>query len=135
MLQEVGKAIRELSRSLRDLKANPKIATSFFWLPAGVPNDVLKGGKSITECQWIFKLRIQRKGNECRLPAGVPNDVLQEVGKAITELPKDFAAHRLIKKLYGQRRDMITGDPRKPLVDWGMAEAMAFGTLVSEGAF
>jgi hypothetical protein len=64
----------------------------------------------------------------------VPNDVLQEVGKAITEIPKDFNPHRLIKKLFQQRRDMITGDPRKPLVDWGMAEAMAFGTLLSEGA-
>jgi 2-oxoglutarate dehydrogenase E1 component len=64
---------------------------------------------------------------------GVPNDVLQEVGKAITELPKDFSAHRLIKKLYATRREMITSDARKPLVDWGMAEAMAFGTLISEG--
>lgn len=64
----------------------------------------------------------------------MPNDVLQEVGKAITELPKEFNEHRLIKKLYALRRDMITGDARKSLVDWGMAEAMAFGTLISEGA-
>lgn len=63
----------------------------------------------------------------------MPNDVLQEVGKAITELPKDFSPHRLIKKLYQNRRDMITGDPHKPVVDWGTAEALAFGTLISEG--
>lgn len=66
-------------------------------------------------------------------PAGVPHDVLQEVGKAVTEIPMDFNPHRLIKKLFQQRRDMITGDQRKPLVDWGMAETLAFGTLISEG--
>jgi 2-oxoglutarate dehydrogenase complex dehydrogenase (E1) component-like enzyme len=69
----------------------------------------------------------------CANPAGVPNDVLQEVGKAVTDIPKDFTPHRLIKKLFQQRRDMITGDARKPLVDWGMAETLAFGTLLSEG--
>ena len=63
----------------------------------------------------------------------MPNDVLQEVGKAVTDIPKDFTPHRLIKKLFQQRRDMITGDARKPLVDWGMAETLAFGTLLSEG--
>ena len=59
--------------------------------------------------------------------------MLQEVGKAVTDIPKDFTPHRLIKKLFQQRRDMITGDARKPLVDWGMAETLAFGTLLSEG--
>lgn len=64
---------------------------------------------------------------------GVSSDVLQDVGKAITHLPDSFTAHRQIKKLYGQRLAMITGDTTKPSVDWGMAEAMAFGTLLSEG--
>mmetsp|Transcript_20449 Transcript_20449/g.61577 ORF Transcript_20449/g.61577 Transcript_20449/m.61577 type:complete len:1082 (-) Transcript_20449:445-3690(-) len=64
---------------------------------------------------------------------GVSADVLQDVGKAITELPPGFAPHRQIKKLYGQRRAMIEADPNKPNIDWGMAEAMAFGTLLVEG--
>lgn len=59
--------------------------------------------------------------------------MLQDVGNAITRLPDSFTPHRQIKKLYGQRQAMITGDHTKPSVDWGMAEALAFGTLLSEG--
>ena len=54
-------------------------------------------------------------------------------GKAITELPPGFNPHRQIKKLYAQRRAMIEGDHSTPSLDWGMAEAMAFGTLLVEG--
>lgn len=53
-----------------------------------------------------------------------------QVGYAITSLPDDFHAHRRIKKVYEERQQMIeTGEG----VDWGMAEALAFGTLLAEG--
>ena len=53
-----------------------------------------------------------------------------QVGYAITQLPEDFHAHRRIKKVYDERKQMIeTGEG----VDWGMAEALAFGTLLAEG--
>ena len=53
-----------------------------------------------------------------------------QVGLAITELPEDFQTHRRLKKVYDDRRKMIeTGEN----VDWGMAEALAFGTLLAEG--
>eukprot|EP00197_Chlamydomonas_leiostraca_P002032 CAMPEP_0202857420 /NCGR_PEP_ID=MMETSP1391-20130828/366_1 /ASSEMBLY_ACC=CAM_ASM_000867 /TAXON_ID=1034604 /ORGANISM="Chlamydomonas leiostraca, Strain SAG 11-49" /LENGTH=1038 /DNA_ID=CAMNT_0049536215 /DNA_START=20 /DNA_END=3136 /DNA_ORIENTATION=- len=61
---------------------------------------------------------------------GVPSEMLQQVGRAITELPASFTPHRQIKKVYEQRRAMVEG---KEPVDWAMAEALAFGTLVSEG--
>ena len=55
-----------------------------------------------------------------------------QVGQAITTLPEDFHPHKRIKKVYDERRKMIeTGEG----VDWGMAEALAFGTLLAEGAF
>lgn len=63
--------------------------------------------------------------------AGVPEDMLNEVGKAITALPDNFNAHRQIQKVYGARKDMVSSP--ESLVDWGMAEALAFGTLVAEG--
>lgn len=49
---------------------------------------------------------------------------------AITQLPDSLTPHRQIKKIYEQRRAMIeTGEG----VDWAMAEALAFGTLLMEG--
>lgn len=49
---------------------------------------------------------------------------------AITHLPEDFAAHKQIKKVYEARRAMIESGEG---VDWAMAEALAFGTLLAEG--
>ncbi|KAI4351093.1 hypothetical protein L6164_005479 [Bauhinia variegata] len=60
---------------------------------------------------------------------GVKPDVLKKVGKAITTLPDDFTPHRVVKKFYETRSQMIeTGEG----IDWGFAEALAFGTLIAE---
>ena len=57
--------------------------------------------------------------------------VLVDVGRAISELPKDQTWHRQIKRVYDARRAMIESGEG---IDWAMAEALAFGTLVNEGA-
>ena len=49
---------------------------------------------------------------------------------AISSIPEGFNPHRLIKKVYQQRPDMSESGEG---VDWAMAEALAFGTLLSEG--
>ena len=54
-----------------------------------------------------------------------------QVGYAITKLPEGFHAHKAIKRVYDQRLAMVD---KGEGVDWGMAEALAFGTLLSEGA-
>lgn len=53
-----------------------------------------------------------------------------QVGYAITTLPEDIEPHRMVKKVYEQRRQMIDSGEG---IDWGFAEALAFGTLLSEG--
>lgn len=61
---------------------------------------------------------------------GVPMEVLKEVGYAATRVPDGFHPHRQITKVLEARRKMIeTGGG----VDWAMAEALAFGTLLAEG--
>jgi 2-oxoglutarate dehydrogenase E1 component len=69
---------------------------------------------------------------------------LVQVGRAITRVPPDFTPHRKLwdptpksreaapeTKTFLQRQiDMIEGRDR---VDWGFAEALAFGTLLVEG--
>ncbi|HXF55063.1 MAG TPA: 2-oxoglutarate dehydrogenase E1 component [Hyphomicrobiaceae bacterium] len=66
-----------------------------------------------------------RRGN-----TAVEADVLREIGRRITTLPSDFAAHRTVQRLLDRRREMIeTGTG----IDWAMAEHLAFGTLLREG--
>ncbi|MCS6913694.1 MAG: 2-oxoglutarate dehydrogenase E1 component [Myxococcales bacterium] len=60
----------------------------------------------------------------------VPRDILQDIADKITTLPPDFSPHPKIARLLQQRRAMGHGE--LPL-DWGMAEALAFGTLLREG--
>ena len=61
---------------------------------------------------------------------GVKMETLRSVGEAITAIPAGFAPHRVVKRVYDARRKMIeTGEG----VDWAMAEALAFGTLLEEG--
>ncbi|KAJ8760315.1 hypothetical protein K2173_011868 [Erythroxylum novogranatense] len=61
---------------------------------------------------------------------GVNLEILKRVGKAITVLPDDLKPHKQLKKLYNERVRMIeTGEG----IDWAVAEARAFATLLVEG--
>jgi 2-oxoglutarate dehydrogenase E1 component len=61
---------------------------------------------------------------------GVTAETLGEVTDKLTSYPADFAIHPKVKKLLEQRDEM--GHGRRP-VDYGMAEALAFGTLLLSG--
>ncbi|MBO0732959.1 MAG: 2-oxoglutarate dehydrogenase E1 component [Methylocapsa sp.] len=61
---------------------------------------------------------------------GVDRVRLGEIGRRLTTLPSGFNCHRTIVRLLENRRKMIeTGAG----IDWAMAEALAFGSLVDEG--
>ena len=61
---------------------------------------------------------------------GVKIERLKIIGRRITSLPPDFHAHKAIFRLLERRRQMVdTGEG----IDWSMAEALAFGSLLSEG--
>jgi 2-oxoglutarate dehydrogenase E1 component len=55
---------------------------------------------------------------------------IQEVGRKLTTYPEAFNIHPKIKRLLEQREKMVAGER---LVDWGMAELLAMGTLLWEG--
>src|SRR6195256_2869288 len=61
---------------------------------------------------------------------GVTAETLGEVTDKLTSYPADFAIHPKVKKLLEQRAEM--GHGKRP-VDYGMAEALAFGTLLLSG--
>ncbi|MFW5967471.1 MAG: 2-oxoglutarate dehydrogenase E1 component, partial [Persicimonas sp.] len=60
----------------------------------------------------------------------VERELLEELGRELSEVPEDFTPHRTLRRLLKNRRQMIEGE--KPL-DWGMAEALAFASLLVEG--
>lgn len=61
---------------------------------------------------------------------GSSKERIQEVAQSICKGPENFAIHPKQKALLKQRQDMADG---KRAVDWGTAEALAFGTLLLEG--
>ena len=61
---------------------------------------------------------------------GLSAEELLKITEGITSYPSDFNIHPKVQKLLEQRREM--GEGKKPL-DYGMAEALAFGSLVKVG--
>ncbi|ODA68158.1 2-oxoglutarate dehydrogenase E1 component [Methyloligella halotolerans] len=62
--------------------------------------------------------------------SGVDLDVLREVGEKLSSYPKTFHPHKTIARILEGRRKMVEDGEK---IDWAMAEALAFGTLLLEG--
>jgi 2-oxoglutarate dehydrogenase E1 component len=67
---------------------------------------------------------------EYEVDTGVSAQELTEITERLTTYPDDFHIHPKLKKLLEQRSEMGNG---KRAVDYGMAEALAFGSLVKHG--
>ncbi|MCF8303162.1 MAG: 2-oxoglutarate dehydrogenase E1 component [Bacteroidales bacterium] len=61
---------------------------------------------------------------------GVDQKKLKEIAHKITDVPKDKNIFRKLVKLMNQRRDMVDKTDK---LDWGMAELLAYGSLLDEG--
>ncbi|MEC9368841.1 MAG: 2-oxoglutarate dehydrogenase E1 component [Pseudomonadota bacterium] len=61
---------------------------------------------------------------------GVEIDKLKEIGLSISKVPENFNVHRTIARFLEGRRKMIEDGNA---IDWSLAEALAFGSLVREG--
>jgi 2-oxoglutarate dehydrogenase E1 component len=67
---------------------------------------------------------------EYEVETGLSSTELSELTDRLTTYPETFHIHPKVKKLLEQRAEMGQG---KRLVDYGMAEALAFGSLVKSG--
>jgi 2-oxoglutarate dehydrogenase E1 component len=67
---------------------------------------------------------------EYEVDTGLSAASVEEIGNSLTTYPRDFHIHPKIKKLLEQRREMGRGER---LFDYGMAEALAFGSLLLQG--
>jgi 2-oxoglutarate dehydrogenase E1 component len=61
---------------------------------------------------------------------GVAHDRLREIAERMASFPDGFAVHPKIKRLFEHRVQMAAGEVP---IDWGMAEALAIGSLLWEG--
>ena len=61
----------------------------------------------------------------------VPADVLQQVAKTIITYPEGFKPHPKLQKILEKRVETLTAGKG---IDWGFAEALAFGSLLLEGS-
>jgi 2-oxoglutarate dehydrogenase E1 component len=61
---------------------------------------------------------------------GVRIEKLRELGQKLTALPADFTLHRQVSNIVHGREKMVAG--QMPL-DWGFAEMLAYGSLLTEG--
>ncbi|TYR31431.1 2-oxoglutarate dehydrogenase E1 component [Mesorhizobium microcysteis] len=67
----------------------------------------------------------QRRGK-----TSVPLKTLKEIGKKLTDVPKDFEVHRTIGRFLESRRKAIESGEG---LDWATGEALAFGSILMEG--
>ncbi|MEK9726659.1 MAG: 2-oxoglutarate dehydrogenase E1 component [Candidatus Margulisiibacteriota bacterium] len=67
---------------------------------------------------------------EKSIKTGVAKASLTKVLNALTTVPKDFNIFKKTDKLLRTREDMFFNQNQ---VDWGLAEQLAFGTLITEG--
>ena len=61
-------------------------------------------------------------------PTGLPLETLKLVGEKICQVPAGFVVHEHFRQIFQDRLQMIEGPQGR--VNWAMAEALAFGTLV-----
>ena len=67
---------------------------------------------------------------ELEVPTAVEANELAHVGEGLCQYPEGFHIHPKVAALLKQRQEMASG---KRALDYGMAEALAFASLVTEG--
>eukprot|EP00239_Pterosperma_sp_CCMP1384_P007235 CAMPEP_0197848668 /NCGR_PEP_ID=MMETSP1438-20131217/9557_1 /TAXON_ID=1461541 /ORGANISM="Pterosperma sp., Strain CCMP1384" /LENGTH=974 /DNA_ID=CAMNT_0043461027 /DNA_START=275 /DNA_END=3199 /DNA_ORIENTATION=- len=100
-----------------------------------VLSEEFENGKSYvpTSADWLASFWSGFKGPDqsSRIQrTGVSPDILEKLGNEISTLPDTFNPHRAVKRVYASRNKMAHGEDT---VDWAMAEALAFATLMDEG--
>ena len=63
------------------------------------------------------------------VPTGVPRETLDRIASSLHTFPADFTVHPKLERIFGNRAKAYEGGT----VDWALAEAMAYGSLLLEG--
>ncbi|TLX49443.1 2-oxoglutarate dehydrogenase E1 component [Pseudoalteromonas ruthenica] len=60
----------------------------------------------------------------------IPVEKLKELGEKVASYPEEHKAQSRVKKIYDDRKAMAAGEKK---LDWGMAETLAYATMVEQG--
>ena len=72
----------------------------------------------------------EKEDFESSLETGVDRDKLADIAMALTTVPEDMKLFRKMQKILNDRKKMFFETDR---LDWGMAELLAYGSLMEEG--
>ncbi len=99
-------------------------------------NDEFEAGKEYkpNKADWLdgrwSHMDRQKEGNYQRGQTAIKAETLQEIGTALTTIPEGFSIHRTVARQLDSKKAMFAG---KAGFDWATAEALAFGSLQTEG--
>lgn len=109
----VTNKVNDLQKSYEEAKANPP-----------------KGKVFKFDGLWKGLKKAKSADIEAPVNTSVALKNLEAVGLAACEVPKEFNLHPKLTKLVENRKNMALG---KEPCDWGMAELLAYGSLLTEG--
>ena len=69
-------------------------------------------------------------GKDKRGVSGVDKSKLVKIGKKISSIPSNFNVHKTLKRIFELRYQLFETQNK---IDWSTAEALAFGTLLTDG--
>jgi 2-oxoglutarate dehydrogenase E1 component len=70
------------------------------------------------------------RGHDGRVDTRVRRDLLEYIARRLSAAPEDFTLNPKVEKLLQARMDAVLNNGP---IDWGLAELLAYGTLVCEG--
>ena len=100
---------------------------------------------ALSESKEKIEKNIPKKREETFLPGektetpfqfvdtAVSLQVLEEMGKKIGTIPKGYAVHPKLENLIKERLSMVKRSPDAKPLDWGMAETLAYASLLWDG--
>ncbi|WP_424927366.1 2-oxoglutarate dehydrogenase E1 component [Amaricoccus tamworthensis] len=98
-------------------------------------NEEFEAGKSYrpNKADWLdgrWSGMAAKDGDYQRGKTASSMETLKEVGQALTRLPDSLTPHRTVQRMLDAKEKMISSGTG---IDWATAEALAFGTLLTEG--
>ena len=98
-------------------------------------NDEFEAGKNYkpNKADWLdgrWSHLDRNKDDYQRGQTAISDKTFEQVGDSLSKLPDDFPAHKTVARLFENKKKMFSTGTG---LDWATAEALAFGSLLTEG--